>query len=294
MSNILKSVKHAVGIVGLAGSLQAGAAPTWQVFEWLETEVVPGAGVVKSSVILPIKVNGVDCYAQLDTGAPNTLIWHQPATTEQPLKEFDIEIAGRHQLVKGSSVQLDILRACKKALIATIGNAFFDDGTLTLDLKNARFSFSSGSTLEREPLSHPFAYPRWSGYEGGHIIVQLVLPNGQEGDVLFDTGAASFGLSALTENDWRMMTDNVPLRASATVRAYSVNSWGKQIPCFDTTLPGNLQIIPGLSIANSRIAYCAQESFKPGQKLVALLGLRDLSDRVVTLDYPARRWMISQ
>lgn len=294
MSSILKAAKYAVGMMGLAGSLQVDAAPTWQAFEWLETEVVPGAGAVKSGVILPIKVNGVDCYGQLDTGAPDTLIWHQQAATNQPLKEFDIEIAGRHRSVKGDSAQLDILRACKKALIATIGNAFFEDGTLTLDLKNARFSFESGSMLEKEPMSHPFAFPRWAGNEGGHIVVRLGLPNGQEGDVLFDTGAASFGLSALTENDWRSVTGNVPLRATATVRAYFVNSWGKQIPCYDTTLPGNIQIVPGVSVANSRIAYCAQESFKPGQKLVALLGLRDLSDRVITLDYPARRWMISQ
>lgn len=148
--------------------------------------------------------------------------------------------------------------------------------------------------LDKEPASHPFAFPRWAGNEGGHIVVRLGLPNGEEGDVLFDTGAASFGLSALTENDWRIITGGVPLRATAAVRAYSVNSWGRQIPCYGTTLPGNVQIVPGLSIANSRIAYCAQESLKPGQKLIALLGLRDLSDRVVTLDYPARRWMISQ
>lgn len=294
MSSILQAARYAAGTMGLAVSLQVGAAPTWQPFEWRETEVVPGAGAVKSSLILPIKVNGVDCYGQLDTGAPNALIWHQQAATEQPLKEFDVEVAGRHRSVKGASAQLDILRGCKAGLIATIGNAFFEDGTLTLDLKNARFSFAPGSMLDKEPMSHPFAFPRWTGNEGGHIVVRIGLPNGQEDDVLFDTGAASFGLSALTENDWRAMTGNVPLRATATVRAYSVNSWGRQIPCYDTTLPGNMQIVPGVSIANPRIAYCAQESFKPGQKLAALLGLRDLSDRVVTLDYPARRWMISR
>jgi hypothetical protein len=293
MSRILEVAKYAAGMMGLAGSLQVGAAPTWQPFEWRETEIVPGAGAVKSSLILPIKVNGVACYGQLDTGAPNTVTWHQWAATEQPLKDFDIEIAGRHRSVKGGSAQVDALRACKDTLIATIGNAFFEDGTLTLDLKNARFSFAPGSMLDKEPMSRPFAFPRWAGNEGGHIVVRLGLPNGQEGDVLFDTGAASFGLSALTENDWRTMTGNVPLRASATVRAYSVNSWGKQIPCYDTTSPGSMQIVPGVSIANPKIAYCAQESFKPGQKIVALLGLRDLSDRVVTLDYPARRWMIS-
>jgi hypothetical protein len=294
MSSLLEVANYAVGTMGLAVSLQVGAAPTWQPFEWRETEVVPGAGPVKSGVILPIKIDGVECYGQLDTAAPNTLIWHQQAATEKPLREFDIEVAGRHRSVKGSSAQLDILRGCRQGLIATIGNAFFEDGTLTLDLKNARFSFAPGSMLDKEPMSHPFAFPRWTGNEGGHIVIRLGLPNGQQGDVLFDTGAASFGLSALTENDWRTMTGNVPLRATATVRAYSVNSWGKQIQCYDTTLPGNIQIVPGVSIANPRIAYCALESFKPGQTLVALLGLRDLSDRVVTLDYPARRWMISQ
>lgn len=99
MNSLLKAAKYTVGVMGVAGCLQAGAAPTWQVFEWLETEVVPGAGVVKSSVILPIKVNGVDCYGQLDIGAPNTVIWHQQTSTEQPLREFDIEIAGRHRSI---------------------------------------------------------------------------------------------------------------------------------------------------------------------------------------------------
>lgn len=295
MRGINRVARHAVWIFGLLCSLQVhGVEPQWHAFEWLEAEVVPGAGAVKAGVVLPIKVNGVDCYGQLDTGAPNSLIWHQQAPPGQPLREADIEIAGRHRVVLASSGQMDTLGACKDGLIATIGNGFFDDGTLTLDLKNARFSFVSASSLGKEPLSSPFAFPRWSGNEGGHIVVRLGLPSGQEADVLFDTGAASFGLSALTEDDWRGLTGNEPLRASATVRTYSVNSWGKQIPCYDTTLPGSIRVVQGLSVSNSRIAYCAQEAFKPGQKLVALLGLRDLNDCVITLDFLARRWMISR
>jgi hypothetical protein len=293
MSSMVRRVKHALAIVGFAISFQAhGAEPIWHAFEWGESEVVPGAGAVKASVILPIKVNGVDCYGQLDTGAPNVLIWQQQDPLGQSPEEADIEIAGRHRRVKAASVQLATLSTCKEAIIASIGNGFFEDGTLTLDLKNARFSFAAGSLLEKETESYPFAFPRWTGNEGGHIVVRLGLPGGKEADVLFDTGAASFGLSALAADDWRILTGNVPLRASETVHAYSVNSWGKQIPCYDTTVQGSIRIVPGLFIANSRIAYCAQEAFKPGQKLVALLGLRDLRERTITLDYPSRRWMI--
>ena len=50
------------------------AEPTWHPLQWVEAEVVPGEGKVKAALLLPIKVNGIDCTAQLDTGAPGKVI----------------------------------------------------------------------------------------------------------------------------------------------------------------------------------------------------------------------------
>ena len=42
-----------------------------------------------------------------------------------------------------------------------------------------------------------------------------------------------------------------------------------------------------------RASYCVQDAFKPGQRLVGLLGLRDLQGKKITFDYLSRRWLIS-
>jgi hypothetical protein len=205
-------------------------------------------------------------------------------------------IAGHRHIVDASESQLALLRggSCKTKAIATIGNAYFDNGTLTLDLKRRHFSFAVAALLENESKARPFHYPRWSGNEGGHIVVQVGLPNGQTGDAILDTGAASFGLSTLTQTDWNTLTGGVALRESATVQAYTVNSWGKQVPCFTTDAPGSILIGPSLSVSHFSVSYCALESFKPGQKLIGVLGLRYLNDRIITLDYLSRRWLISE
>lgn len=272
----------------------ARAAETdWQPFGWGEVEVVPGTGKVKAGIVLPITVDGVACWGQLDTGAPGGVIWTRAAGREPADVTVTVEIAGQRRTTQASSAQLVGLRGgnCKAEAIATIGNAFFDDGTLALDLKDGRFRFAAASLLRDDPRALPFDYARWSGGEGGHIVVKVGLPNGQRADAMLDTGAASFGLTTLAPADWDMLTDGTPLRAGPAVQTFAVNSWGQQITCYTTVAPGTLDIGPGLSVPHFSVSYCAKP-FQPGQKLVGVLGLRHLNERVVTVDYRARRWRI--
>lgn len=278
-------------------SLGHAAELQWHTFEWAEAEVVPGAGLAKAGIFLPVKINGAECYAQLDTGANGTVIWKNQTNAALPMQDAVVDIAGKSRTVPASALLLAGVRdgTCNTMAIATIGNAFFDDGTLTLDLKGNRFRFTTEALLKGEAKALPFHYTLWQGSkEGGHIIVQIGLPHGLVAEAMLDTGAASFGLSALTQADWNKLTEGVPLRASTSVQAYKVNSWGKQIPCYTTQVPGSMRIGTALSVPRFSVSYCVLDSFKPGKNLIGVLGLRHLNDRVITLDYRSRKWLIGE
>ena len=51
---------------------------------------------------------------------------------------------------------------------------------------------------------------------------------------------------------------------------------GHQDPRYEMPAPGSVVIGQSLKVEHFRLSYCAQEAFKPGQKLIGLLGLRDL------------------
>ncbi|MGK5038433.1 hypothetical protein [Janthinobacterium sp. LB3P118] len=281
-------------LVSLTAASRA-AENAWSPFEWKQVEIIASAGKIKAAIIVPTKVNGVECLAQLDTGAPSNAMWRRKADASLPKVDAVLELAGRSLTVKARAPQLAGLEGgkCKDEVIVTIGNGYFDDGTLTLDLKGSRFSYTPAAVLASVHAAQPFNYAQWSGTDGGHVVVEVGLPNGKLAYALLDTGAASFSISAMSEGDWSELTGGVPLQASATVSEYKVNSWGKKIACYEMAAPGSISIGQTLNVEHFRASYCAYEAFKPGQKLIGLLGLRDLNERVVTLDYRSRRWLIS-
>lgn len=279
----------------ISSSISRAADVVWSAFDWQQTEIVAGAGKVRAAIVVPILVNGVECNAQLDTGAPSKVIWHRGADASLPSVETIVEVAGLRHAVKAKTPQLVGLESnnCKNEIIATIGNAYFEEGTLSLDLKENRLAFSPTGLLSKEAKAQPINYAQWSGNNGGHIVIEVILPNGKLGYAMLDTGAASFSMSAMSEADWNTLTENAPLQQSANVKEYKVNSWGKKIPCFETLAPGSIVIAQSFKVEHFRASYCVQDAFKPGQKLVGLLGLRDLQGKQITIDYRSRRWLIS-
>lgn len=51
-------------------------------------------------------------------------------------------------------------------------------------------------------------------------------------------------------------------------------------------------ITQSFKLEHFRASYCVQDAFKVGQRLVGLLGLRDLQGKQITIDYLSRRWLI--
>lgn len=78
-----------------------------------------------------------------------------------------------------------------------MGNAFFEKGTLILDLKNARFAYSDDAILRNDSDASPITYVHHAGWDGGHIVVPNTLPGQPPQQAMFDTGAALFTFTPL-------------------------------------------------------------------------------------------------
>jgi len=271
----------------------AAAATTWTPIQWEEAEVVPGAGKVKAALLVPIKLNGVECIAQLDTGSPSIVHYHLPFDPNSA-REITIEAAGiTHKILASPNLIPGRDGACKNDVWLSMGNQFFENGTLTFDLKKSRIGYDAAPLLATEPGAQPFFYPQWDlkDHGGGHVVIELRDGSGMSSYALFDTGAGSFGISATSLESWTKFT-GLPAAEGPGVIAYKVNSWGKQVPCYQTRAIATFDIGFGQRVSHPTIAWCDLEAFKPPQKLSGLVGLRDLGGKTIVIDYPSRRWLI--
>lgn len=277
--------------LGLPVTGQAAKAQ-WLPFEWQSASVLPGGPSERVALLLPATVNGIECKLQLDTGANQGVLWHGgDAAIGAATVEVRVEAAGIGVMVPLAADFAARIKPGGCDGIASLGNAFFEHGTLTLDLARSRYSYAPAALLGNDRDAQPLIYPQW-GDVGGHTLVEVGLPSGTLGYALLDTGAARFDLGATSAEEWRAMTGGLPLSASATVMEFKVNSWGKQVSCYETVIRQPLAIANMLSIPEYQASYCALEGFKPGQKLVGLLGLRHLGQRTITLDYLSHRWLL--
>jgi hypothetical protein len=199
-------------------------------------------------------------------------------------------MAGVVKQYKADKRHLEQIRNGDCKTIASVGNAFFEDGSLILDLRNSRYKFEQAAVLASSPKTQPLIYAQW--YEvGGHLLVEVKLPSGENKYAMLDTGAASFGLSPLSASAWADLVGRPPV-AGPGISEYKVNSWGKQISCFETDRPGPLVIATQHSLETFRVSYCQHPDFSTKQKVAGLLGLRDLMGSVITLDYRSLRWTV--
>ncbi|ELX11892.1 hypothetical protein Jab_1c04800 [Janthinobacterium sp. HH01] len=257
--------------------------------EWIRAEIVPGEGKVNAALFMPVKLNGMDCRAQLDTGAPGIVHFHQ-SFDHSAARPVVVEALGIRHEVEGPPDLAADQGGCPQGIRLSLGNQFFEQGTLTIDLKREQLSFAMGSTLAADAKAVPFFYPQWdvNSSGGGHVVIELGDGQGRKRYAMFDTGAASFGISALTTESWRQLTGREPA-AGPGVTSYSVSSWGKALPCYRVRSATRFELGQGQALENADVSYCEAPAFKPGQKLAALIGLRNFSNHVITIDYPARR-----
>jgi hypothetical protein len=298
-STIRMTVRLRLALVCLFPVVCAVAASAeterWHSFEW-GSATIAGRYNSKTFILLPATVDGAACKLQLDTGANAAFIWSSSVQVDreeanQDKRDVAIELAGKHMQITATAAQLTKVHepGCGGGKLASIGNAFFDDGSLVLDLPHARYAFEQRSVLSAHPDAHAMRY-RIPGWSGGLPLVDIELTGNLNGLALLDTGAARFGLSVFKETDWSQATGGLALRAGPAVEEYQVASWGRQITCLESATMLAFHTA-GQQFTGAPISICPGVA-KPSLPIFGLLGLRPFLDRKITLDYVSEKWLL--
>jgi hypothetical protein len=261
----------------------------WQPFHFVEQALPEGTPKVPAAIILPVKINGVDCLAQLDTGSPSAVTWHQGGEASDTGRDVTVELAGRRRTVNASAANLALLEQarCTQDLIATIGNEFFEQGTLELDLQNARYRWQQSPALQAAADAQPMRYTRWSG-PGGYPLVLVRVAGGPPQPALLDTGSAAFGVNGHSAEAWQALTGGMQLLDE---RRFSANAWGRSLPCVMGTVPRTLEI-GEVRLPAFLGGHCEGLGFSPNEPLAGVVGLHHLLGKVLVIDYVSQRWAL--
>jgi hypothetical protein len=254
------------------------AAPVAGAAEWTDFRWISFGTFKHAAIFLPAKVDGVDSFVQLDTGANGRFI--PAARPADPAgREVNIEVASH--TVRALLPQP--VHAGERA--GTVGNAFFEHGTLTIDLKNARFSYAEQAALRDDSTAAPFKYVHHEGWDGGHIVVPLSLPDQPPQDAMFDTGAAIFTFVPLQRSLYETLR-------GAGGQQLAVPSWGVDIGCETSPLGMPLRVSQ-YTLDTGMLGLC-KLPVDIGVPLAGVIGLAGLADQTITIDYPSRRWKITR
>lgn len=257
-------------------------------FAWA-TQAFAGRPDAHVAVLVTGTLDGTPCTLQLDTGAPQAVTWHAPAGDGSGAHAVRVRFAGREVSVDAPRSAQETIAACRPGgPVASLGNAFFAGGTLTLDMRRNQLGFAEGSALGDDPQSMAFDYQQQGA--GGHVVVDVTI-NGTLQKVLLDTGSAALDIGAFGQRRWEQLTGDAPLRSSGTVAAFGVWAWGREHACFRTDGAGSLRIGSRL-VRPASVTYCPTIGGDAPAHLAGVLGLHPFDGGVMVIDYPARRWRV--
>lgn len=279
------------GAIALALSLTGPARAEPESFTWAMGDFA-GQADVPVALLVGVTVGDRRCAMQLDTGMNGAVTWHgvaEPAPDLENRAPLSVAFAGINRSVSVTPAARKLVEQCAPGqAIASLGNAFFEDGTLTIDLGRREISFRPGSRLSANGAAQPFFYARW-GDSGGHVLVEIGVEGQAKEYALLDSGSAAVGFGALSEVQWRRLTGSAP-QAGGRVRAFIVSAWGRAHDCF--IAPGLSDLDVGSSLAlRPTVTFCPTLGFHAPIQLAGVLGLRALAGQVLVIDYPARRWL---
>jgi hypothetical protein len=258
----------------------AGAAE-WTDFRWVGFGAYPHA-----AVLLPAKIDGVASLVQLDTGANARFIPSARSAVNAPSRAVSIEI-GAHavQATLPESLLATLHEGGASKRAGSVGNGFFEAGTLTLDLKRARFSYAPQAALRDDSDAAPFKYVHHEGWDGGHIIVPVTLPGQPPQDAMLDTGAAIFTFTPLQKSWYDALR-------GADRQQLTVSSWGNDIGC-ETSQLGVPIRVSRYTLDTGVLGYC-KLPVDIGVPLAGIIGLAGFAQQTITIDYPSRKWKVTR
>lgn len=283
----LRRAGLAAGALALASACRADTLA----FEWAIGSFA-GAEGQPVAILLNARIGTRTCALQLDTGLAAAVAWHAGAdaadTERAPVR---IQLGRITRSVAASPAVRALIAACEPSRpVGSLGNAFFDHGTLTLDLRHGRLRHEAGSHLQAGAGGTPFRYAATGG-EGGHVLVELALPDGPA-TALLDTGSAALDLGAFSPDAWTRLTGLSPQRTPAAARAFSVHAWGRMHPCHIAAASVPVRV-GGQALAAPTVTHCP--GIGPGWSgVIGVVGMKPFRDKRLVIDYPARLWRVEQ
>jgi hypothetical protein len=260
--------------------------------EWVTAELAGRPGQ-RIAMLVNAQIDGKSCAMQMDTGMDGAVAWHQYSSSPGETAEVTVAFVGVTRRVVATQATRRSVAACTSGSpVGSLGNAFFDHGTLSLDLRAGRLSFSPGSALAMAEDTLPMLYVRAAS--GGRPLVEVRSRHGLQGHALLDTGSAALGLVVPSAAHWSRWTGGAELRADAPgVTSFRVHSWGRDHTCYLTE--GGLPMQLGaLHVAAPRVSFCPDMNLQALGQLEGIAGMQSFQGLVVTLDYPAGRWRVSR
>ena len=245
----------------------------------------------RAVLVVTARVAGRACRLQLDTGVNDAvLLLNAPASGDSSVP-LPVEFLGISMVVPTSAKVAERLHECQHGeIVGTLGNAFFESGSLTLDLKASVLIYTPGPTLADDVRAQPMFYARWTP-QGGHPLVELRRAGAMEGYVLLDTGSAASAFSALSRAQWDAVTGSAPLASTTAVQEFAIPSWGRTLKCFATRSAASMTV-GNWPVGIPLVTYCPDLNFVPPVKVEGLVGLRGFSEAAITIDYMSGRWLV--
>jgi hypothetical protein len=246
------------------------------------------------ALLVSVNVGGKTCDMQVDTGANASVIWHEYQNSDGKSEPIAVKLGSIETTATAGPAVMGMIENCSPGSpVGTLGNAFFDHGTLKIDIARQRLEYQSGPHLTGTIGAQRFFYATWTNPPvGGHILVELTSKTLSNGYALLDTGAALFELGVLDEQWWRRLVGSVPEEATQATR-FTINSWGKSVDCLLTHANAEIAV-DKFGLTAREVTYCPALPFQPPLRLAGIVGMRFFRDRVLTIDYPSRLWLVQK
>lgn len=285
-------------------ALMASSVPAqWQSFKWAEVQIGETMNG-KAGILLPVKLDGMTCDMQLDTGLGLSLLYRNllPARYSRLLRSDSLLVEKftlgsetspkRFQLKfeRTNKLQKKCVTVGNMGVVGTLGNDHFLTGTISLDLANGLYRFVNRSLFVSETAKSQHIdidVVEVEGF-GSFPVVTLLLENGDRRRMIFDTGSASLDLVVYLKSDWLSLVALTELKGLDPVL---MPRFGRWVSCYRAPISQAIRLGDVRLGIGATAMYCddPRDSPQEGNQVFGVLGLAPFSQGIVSVDYVARK-----
>ena len=302
MSNVLFKRAFAIGIaIALAAALLAAAPMRARAQSPVAWQLGDFAGQPGQRLGLAVGalVDGHACPMRIDTGFDGAVQWSDAGRSGKAgkpgrrLVDVTVEFGGARVTIPTAPDKARQLAHCDAtSLVGTLGNAFFGNGTLSIDLKASRVRFAPGGLLAARLDAQPMVYAKWTA-QGGYPLVEIRKGGALRGYALLDTGNAAVTFAPATRAQWDALASGPTPGAADPGHGFVQAVRGRSLTCLAANAAAPLQA-GTWTLTSPQLTWCTPPDAAPPLKLEGTLGLGGFRDAIVTLDYVSGRWLVEK